>query len=503
MNEYILTLDQGTTSSRCMIFDPAGKALTMAQYPFPQHYPEPGWVEQDPMDIWGSTIHAMGEAFAKSGLSPTDIAAVGITNQRETTIIWDRITGEPVYPAIVWQCRRTAPLCDAIKAEGLSKLILDRTGLVVDAYFSATKIKWILDHVPGVRKRATAGKLLFGTVDTWLIWKLTNGESHVTDYSNASRTMLFDIDCLAWDEELCGLLGIPMELLPEALPTCTHFGKIGSGIKGIEVLAGIPICASAGDQAAALFGQMCFAEGDTKNTYGTGCFTLMNTGAMRVRSENGLISSVAWSMNGKTTYALEGSVFNTGASISWLRDQLGIISTPRECDELAESISDNAGVFFVPAFSGLGAPYWDMYARGSIFGLTHGTGRAHIARAALESIAYQVRDLVELMQEESNRSISVLKVDGGSSVSEFLMQFQADILGIPVHRAKVVETTSYGVACLAGMTCGIWDTLEQLRANHQIGHEYIPNMEEVLRDRYYSQWKRAVLRSGKWVGPDL
>lgn len=503
MNEYILTLDQGTTSSRCMLFAPSGDALTMAQYGFPQHYPEPGWVEQDPMDIWGSILHAMAEAFSKSGLSPTDIAAVGITNQRETTIIWDKKTGEPVYPAIVWQCRRTAPLCDAIKAEGLSKLIQERTGLVVDAYFSATKIKWILDHVPGVRERAVSGDLLFGTVDTWIIWNLTNGESHVTDYSNASRTMLFDIDRLAWDEELCRLLGIPMQMLPEALPTCTHFGKIGNGIKGIEKLAGIPICASAGDQPAALFGQMCFSEGDTKNTYGTGCFTLMNTGSTRVHSDNGLISSVAWSMNGKTTYALEGSVFNAGASISWLKDQLGMISTPRECDELAETISDNAGVFFVPAFSGLGAPYWDMYARGSIFGLTHGTGRAHIARAALESIAYQVRDLVELMQEESGRSILELKVDGGSCVSDFLMQFQADILGFPINRAKIVETTSFGVASLAGMTFGIWNSLEELKQNWKSGRIFDPQMDEVFRERYYSQWKRAVLRSGKWVGPEM
>ena len=502
MNEYILTLDQGTTSSRCMLFDQTGAALTMAQYGLAQYYPEPGWVEQDPMEIWGSVVHAMGEAFSKSGLSPTDIAAVGITNQRETTIIWDKITGVPVYPAIVWQCRRTAPLCDAIKAEGLSNLIQQRTGLVVDAYFSATKVKWILDQVPGVRERAFAGKLLFGTVDTWLIWKLTNGASHVTDYSNASRTMLFDIDKLAWDEELCHLLGIPMQILPEPLPTCTHFGKIGTGIKGIEKLAGIPICASTGDQAAALFGQMCFSEGDTKNTYGTGCFTLMNTGPMRVHSDNGLISSVAWSIHGKTTYALEGSVFNTGATISWLKDQLGMINTPRECDELAETVPDNAGVFLVPAFSGLGAPYWDMYARGSIFGLTQGTGRAHIARAALESIAYQVRDLVELMQEESARSISELKVDGGSSISDFLMQFQADILGIPVNRAQIVETTSYGVASLAGMTCGFWDSLDQLKKNWQSGRIFAPQMEEVLRDRYYSQWKRAVLRAGKWVNPD-
>jgi len=502
MNEYILSIDQGTTSSRCIIFDTKGQALTMAQYGFAQHFPEPGWVEQDPMDILGSVLHSMGEAFSKSGLSATEIAAVAITNQRETTIIWDKKTGLPVYPAIVWQCRRTASLCDAIKADGLSRLIQDRTGLVVDAYFSATKIKWVLDHVPGVRERAAAGDLYFGTVDSWLIWNLTGGVSHVTDYSNASRTMLFDVDKLAWDEELCRLLDIPVSMLPEPLPTCTNFGKIARGIKGIEKLEGIPICASVGDQPAALFGQMCFSEGDTKNTYGTGCFTLMNTGSKRVHSENGLISSVAWSIHGKTTYALEGSVFNAGAAISWLKDELCIINTPRECDELAETLTDNAGVYFVPAFTGLGAPYWDMYARGSIIGLTRGTGRAHIARAALESIAYQVKDLVELMKEESSHSIKELKVDGGSAVSDFLMQYQADILGIPVNRSKTVESTSCGAANLACMTCGIYTSIDDLRKNWKSDRIYLPHMEEVNRERYYSQWKRAVLRAGKWIDTD-
>lgn len=502
MNEYLLSIDQGTTSSRCMLFDRLGNALTMAQYGFSQHYPEPGWVEQDPMEILGSVLHAMDEAFAKSGLSATEIAAVGITNQRETTVIWEKSTGKPVYPAIVWQCRRTAPLCDAIKAEGLSGLILERTGLVVDAYFSATKIKWILDHTPGVREKAAAGELLFGTIDTWLIWNLTGGKSHMTDYSNASRTMLFDIEKLAWDKDLCRLLGIPMQMLPEAKPTCANFGKITGGIKGIEKLEGIPICASAGDQAAALFGQMCFREGETKNTYGTGCFTLMNTGSSRVRSENGLLSSVAWSIGGQRTYALEGSIFNSGSTISWLKDELGIISTHRECDELAESIDDNAGVYLVPAFTGLGAPYWDMYARGSIIGLTRGTGRAHVARAALESIAYQVKDLIELMQAESSHSIAELKVDGGSTVSEFLMQFQADILGIPVSRSKITEATSFGVANMAGMTCGFWNSVEDLRRNWQGADTYIPRMEDVRRDRFYGDWKRAVLRAGRWACAD-
>ncbi len=502
MNEYLLSIDQGTTSSRCMIFDTAGNSLAMAQYGFAQQYPEPGWVEQDPADILSTVIHAMGEAFDKSGLSATDFAAIGITNQRETTIIWDRDSGEPVYPAIVWQCRRTAPLCDAIKAEGLSGKILDRTGLVVDAYFSATKIKWILDHVPGVRERAESGKLLFGTVDTWLIWNLTGRVSHATDYSNASRTMLFDIEKLEWDEELCLLLDIPISMLPEVKPSCSNFGPIAAGIKGLEKLAGIPICAAAGDQAAALFGQMCFDVGDTKNTYGTGCFTLMNTGEKRVRSENGLLSSAAWSMHGLTTYALEGSVFNTGATITWLRDELGIITTPHECDILAESIAENSGVYLVPAFTGLGAPYWDMYARGMIIGLTRGTGKAHIARAALESIAFQVRDLVDLMKEESGQDIRELRVDGGATVSDFLMRFQSDILGIPVRRADNVESTSSGIASLAGMTCGIWTSVDQLKMNRKSSQIYLPEMEEVRRERYYSDWKRAVIRSGKWAVSD-
>ena len=502
MNEYILSIDQGTTSSRCMIFDANGQSVAMAQYSFAQHYPEPGWVEQDPMDILGTVLHAMSEAFAKSGLSATDIAAIGITNQRETTIIWDKDTGLPVYPAIVWQCRRTAPMCDAMKAEGYAKTISDRTGLVVDAYFSATKIKWILDHVPGLRDKASNGRILFGTVDSWLIWNLTGRFSHMTDYSNASRTMLFDIDKLCWDSELCRLLDIPQQMLPSVKPNCSNFGKIGAGIKGIEKLEGIPIYASAGDQAAALFGQTCFAEGDTKNTYGTGCFTLMNTGTRRVRSENGLLASVAWSMNGITTYALEGSVFNSGSTVSWLKDELGLISTPHECDELAETLTDNAGVYLVPAFTGLGAPYWDMYARALIIGLTRGTGRAHIARAALESITYQVRELVELMKIESGRNISELKVDGGSTVSEFLMQFQADIMGIPVNRSSMSEATSSGIANLAGMSCGLFTSFEALRNRWKSEKIFLPSMEEVRRDRYFSEWKRAVLRAGKWSSSD-
>ncbi|MEG1242952.1 MAG: glycerol kinase GlpK, partial [Oscillospiraceae bacterium] len=422
MNGYIIALDQGTTSSRAVIFNAQGMIVTYAQYPFSQHFPNPGWVEHDPMELLASQIHALAEAFEKSGLSPTDIAGIGITNQRETTIIWDKNTGKPVYNAIVWQCRRTAALCDELKNEGMAGYIRDKTGLLIDAYFSGTKIKWIFDNVPGVKARAEKGELLFGTVDTWLIWNLTRGGAHVTDYSNASRTMLFDIDALKWDDTLLKRLGIPPCILPEAVPSSMEYGKIGSGIKGLEKLAGIPICGSAGDQAAALLGQGCIEKGQSKNTYGTGCFTLMNVGNRPVRSANGLLTSVAWSIDGKITYAMEGSVFNAGSAIKWLRDELQIISTAHECDELAESIPDNGGVYAVPAFTGLGAPYWDMYARGAIVGITRGSTRAHIARAVLESIAYQVKDLLDVMETEAGSELQSLRVDGGASVSNILLQ---------------------------------------------------------------------------------
>ncbi|MEG0876798.1 MAG: glycerol kinase GlpK [Oscillospiraceae bacterium] len=501
MNGYIIALDQGTTSSRAVIFNAQGMIVTYAQYPFSQHFPNPGWVEHDPMELLASQIHALAEAFEKSGLSPTDIAGIGITNQRETTIIWDKNTGKPVYNAIVWQCRRTAALCDELKNEGMAGYIRDKTGLLIDAYFSGTKIKWIFDNVPGVKARAEKGELLFGTVDTWLIWNLTRGGAHVTDYSNASRTMLFDIDALKWDDTLLKRLGIPPCILPEAVPSSMEYGKIGSGIKGLEKLAGIPICGSAGDQAAALLGQGCIEKGQSKNTYGTGCFTLMNVGSRPVRSANGLLTSVAWSIDGKITYAMEGSVFNAGSAIKWLRDELQIISTAHECDELAESIPDNGGVYAVPAFTGLGAPYWDMYARGAIVGITRGSTRAHIARAVLESIAYQVKDLLDVMETEAGSELQSLRVDGGASVSNILLQFQADILRRRIERPKVVETTALGAAFLAGLSAGVWKDISEINSIWASDRIFEPKMDESRAAKYHATWKRAVERARSWETP--
>lgn len=498
MNGYIMALDQGTTSSRAIIFDAAGEIVTLAQYPFPQIYPKPGWVEHDPMVILKTQLHAMSEAFEKSGLSPTDIAGIGITNQRETTIVWDRHTGKPVYNAIVWQCRRTAALCDELSAEGLAAYIRDKTGLLIDAYFSGTKIKWILDNVDGARARAEKGELLFGTVDTWLIWNLTGGAAHVSDYSNASRTMLFDIDSLRWDEGLCSRLGIPMSLLPEPVPSAKEYGRVAK-VKGIEALEGIPVCGSAGDQAAALLGQACIEPGQAKNTYGTGCFTLMNTGTRSVRSVSGLVTSVAWNLGGKTTYALEGSVFNAGSAIQWLRDELGLISTSGECDALAETVPDNGGVYVVPAFTGLGAPQWDMYARGTIVGLTRGCTKAHIARAVLEGIAYQVKDLLDVMEADSGSGLTTLRVDGGASVSGFMMQFQSDILRKPIDRPKVVETTAMGAAFLAGLSAGVWSGLDQIARVRKSDVIFMPKMDEATARAGHETWKRAVERSLRWA----
>ena len=407
MNGYVIALDQGTTSSRAIIFDAKGTPVTVAQYPFPQIYPEPGWVEHDPMVILETQLRAMAEAFEKSGLSPTDIAGIGITNQRETTIVWDKNTGKPVYNAIVWQCRRTASICDELKASGIGEYVREKTGLLIDAYFSGTKIKWILDNVDGARERAERGELLFGNVDSWLIWNLTGGKAHVSDYSNCSRTMIFDIDELKWDEMLCEKLGIPMSMLPTPVPSSMIYGTVAPGLTGLEMLAGVPVCGSAGDQAAALIGQGCINRGQAKNTYGTGCFTLLNTGDQSVRSSSGLVTSVAWSIGGKTTYALEGSVFNAGSSIQWLRDEVGILATSSECEALAAGVPDNGGVYLVSAFTGLGAPRWDMYARGAIVGLTRGSTKAHIVRAALEGIAYQVKDLLDAMEKDSGEDLSV------------------------------------------------------------------------------------------------
>lgn len=498
MNGYVIALDQGTTSSRAIIFDAAGSPVTIAQYPFPQIYPEPGWVEHDPMVILETQLRALAEAFEKSGLSPTDIAGIGITNQRETTIVWDKNTGKPVYNAIVWQCRRTAPICDQLKESGIGEYIREKTGLLIDAYFSGTKIKWILDNVDGARERAESGELLFGNVDSWLIWNLTGGKAHVSDYSNCSRTMIFDIDELKWDETLCEKLGIPMSMLPEPVPSSMIYGHVAPGLTGLEMLAGIPVCGSAGDQAAALIGQGCINRGQAKNTYGTGCFTLLNTGDQSVRSNSGLVTSVAWSINGKTTYALEGSVFNAGSSIQWLRDEVGMLATSSECEALATSVPDNGGVYLVSAFTGLGAPRWDMYARGAIVGLTRGSTKAHIVRAALEGIAYQVKDLLDAMEKDAGEELSVLRVDGGASVNNFMMQFQSDILRKPIDRPQMVETTAFGAAFLAGLATGVWSDISDITSIRKSDRIFEAQMDQEKAERLHRTWLRAVERAAKW-----
>ena len=495
MNEYIIALDQGTTSSRAILFNREGQALTRAQYPFRQIYPQPGWVEHDPMAILESQFLALGQCYEKSGLSPTDIAGLGITNQRETALIWDKATGKPIYNAVVWQCRRTAGICDELKAKGLEETVREKTGLPIDAYFSGTKLRWILDAVPGARERAERGELLCGTVDTWLLWNLTGGKAHVTDHSNAARTMLFNIHTLDWDEELCREVGVPMAMLPRPVACSGMFGRVAPGIKGLEDLEGIPILGAAGDQQAALFGQGCFAPGQAKNTYGTGCFTLMNTGPVPVKSRRGLITSVGWTLGGETTYVLEGSVFNAGSSIQWLRDELGLISTSHECDILAESIPDNGGVYLVSAFTGLGAPRWDMYARGTVVGLTRGSTKAHVCRAALEGIAYQVADLVGAMNEDAPFPMTTLRVDGGASVSDFMMQYQADLLGLPVDRPALVESTALGAAALAGLAAGLWPDLEALEHLRKTQTLFRPQAD---RSREYARWQKAVSRAEEW-----
>ena len=498
MNGYVVALDQGTTSSRAIVFDAKGVPVTIAQYPFAQIYPKPGWVEHDPMVILETQFRALAEAFEKSELSPTDISGIGITNQRETTIVWDKNTGKPVYNAIVWQCRRTAPICDKLTAEGIGDYVRDKTGLLIDAYFSGTKIKWILDNVDGARERAERGELLFGNVDSWLIWNLTGGKAHVSDYSNCSRTMLFDINKLEWDKTLCDKLGIPMSMLPTPVPSSMIYGKVAPGITGLEMLAGIPVCGSAGDQAAALIGQGCIEKGQAKNTYGTGCFTLLNTGEQSVRSASGLVTSVAWSIGGKTTYALEGSVFNAGSSIQWLRDEVGLLNTSSECEALAISVPDNGGVYLVSAFTGLGAPRWDMYARGAIVGLTRGSTKAHIARAALEGIAYQVKDLLDAMEQDAGDPLSVLRVDGGASVNNFMMQFQSDILRKPIDRPKMIETTAFGAAFLAGLAVGVWSDISDIADIRESDRVFTPQMYENEAKALHKKWLRAVERAAKW-----
>lgn len=495
--KYVMALDQGTTSSRAIIFNKKGEIVAKAQNEFTQYYPENGWVEHDPMEILFSQISAILSCLRLQKVNPKDIAGIGITNQRETTIVWDKETGKPVYNAIVWQCRRTAPLCEELKAQGLSDYVKETTGLLIDAYFSATKIKWILDNVEGARERAERGELLFGTVDTWLIWNLTHGKAHVTDYSNACRTMLFDIEKLCWDELLCEKLGIPMSMLPEVKPSSCVYGEMAN-ITGIEDICGVPIAGAIGDQPGALFGQGCFQSGQAKNTYGTGCFLLMNTGDKRVRSKSNLLSGIAWGVDGKVTYALEGSAFNAGSVIKWLRDEVELIKSAPECDELAAEVEDSNGLYFVPAFTGLGAPYWDMYARGVMVGLTRGVNKKHICRAVLESITYQMTDLLEAMMKDSGIVLKDLRVDGGASVSDIMMQIQADMTGASVNRPKNVETTALGAAYCAGLATGVWDSLDDIESNRAVDKIFTPSMEAGIRNKKYSDWKRAVERSRNW-----
>lgn len=495
--KYVLALDQGTTSSRAIIFDEQGEIVAKAQNEFTQYYPSDGWVEHDPNEILLSQIGAILGVLRKNSVDAADIAALGITNQRETTVVWDKKTGKPVYNAIVWQCRRTAPICEELEARGLSDYIKEKTGLLIDAYFSGTKIKWILDNVEGARARAERGELLFGTIDTWLIWNLTDGKVHVTDYSNACRTMLFDIDNLCWDETLCKELGIPMCMLPEVKPSSCVYGNMAK-ITGIEDIAGVPIAGACGDQPSALFGQGCFETGQAKNTYGTGCFLLMNTGEKRISSRSNLLSGVAWGLNGKVTYALEGSAFNAGSVIKWLRDELGIIESAPQCDRFAEMVDDANGLYFVPAFTGLGAPYWDMYARGTMIGLTRGTNKYHLCRAVLDSIAFQMTDLLEAMKNDSNIVLKDLRVDGGASVSDILMQIQADVAGVQVNRPKNAEATALGAAYLAGLAVGVWKDTQEIEKNRQVQKIFVPAMEITKRNRMYDNWKRAVERSRNW-----
>ncbi|MBP3329826.1 MAG: glycerol kinase GlpK [Clostridia bacterium] len=496
MEKYILSLDQGTTSSRAVVFDKQGNIVAKSQREFNQIYPNTGWVEHDPMEILYSQFNSVTQLFAQSDIKPEQIAAIGITNQRETTIVWDKNTGKPVYNAIVWQCRRTAKMCEELKEKGIEEYVKEKTGLLIDAYFSGTKIKWILDNVDGAREAAEKGDLIFGTVDTWLIWKLTG--KHVTDYSNASRTMIFDVDKLCWDEKLCNELSIPMSMLPEVRPSSEIYGYVTNGILGLEDLAGIPVASSIGDQPAALFGQTCFEKGQAKNTYGTGCFLLMNTGEKRVHSKNNLVSGVAWGIGDKITYSIEGSAFNAGSVIKWLRDEIHLIDTAPRIDELAETVEDANGVYFVPAFTGLGAPYWDMYARGCMMGLTRGANRAHIARACLESIAFQMTDLLEAMNADSGIELSSLRVDGGASVSNIMMQIQSNLIRTPVDRPKMVETTALGAAFLAGLAVGYWKDTEELSSIREVDRIFTPEMDVEERDRIYAGWKKAVKRSMDW-----
>lgn len=495
MGKYVMALDAGTTSNRCILFNKEGKVVSIAQKEFTQYFPKPGWVEHDADEIWSTQLGVAVEAMSKIGASAEDIAAIGITNQRETTVVWDKKTGEPVCPAIVWQCRRTAEFCDQLKAQGHTDMIREKTGLIIDAYFSGTKIRWILDHVEGAREKAEKGELLFGTVETWLIWKLTEGHVHVTDYSNASRTILFNINTLEWDQEILDLLDIPKAMLPKPMPSSCVYGQTATSYFGGH----IPIAGAAGDQQSALFGQACFHPGAAKNTYGTGCFLLMNTGDTPVFSKNGLVTTIAWGLDGKVEYALEGSIFVAGAAIQWLRDEMRLIDSVADSEYMAGKVEDTNGCYVVPAFTGLGAPHWDSYARGTIVGITRGVNKYHIIRATLESIAYQVNDVLGAMEADSGIALTSLRVDGGASANNFLMQTQADIIGAPVKRPQCIETTAMGAAYLAGLAVGYWESREEVEENWAVDQTFEPAIEEIKRQEKIKGWNKAVRYSFDWA----
>ena len=498
MGKYVMALDAGTTSNRCILFNEKGAMVSVAQKEFTQYFPKPGWVEHDAEEIWSTQLAVAKEAMANVGATAADIAAIGITNQRETAIVWDKETGKPIHHAIVWQCRRTSAYCDSLKEKGLTDSFRQKTGLVIDAYFSGTKVKWLLDHVEGARERAERGELLFGTVETWLIWKLTKGAAHVTDYSNASRTMLFNINTLEWDKDILAELGIPESMLPEAKPSSCIYGYADPSYFG----AAIPIAGAAGDQQAALFGQTCFKPGEAKNTYGTGCFLLMNTGEKPVFSNNGLVTTIAWGLDGKVNYALEGSIFVAGAAIQWLRDEMRLVDSSADSEYMAKKVKDTNGCYVVPAFTGLGAPHWDQYARGTIVGITRGVNKYHIIRATLESLAYQVNDVLQAMRADSGIELEALKVDGGASANNLLMQMQADISNAPVNRPMCVETTAMGAAYLAGLAVGYWNSKEDVIKNSAIERTFYPEISEEEREKKVSGWSEAVTYSFGWAKED-
>ena len=498
MPKYVMAMDAGTTSNRCILFNEKGEPCSVAQKEFTQYFPKPGWVEHEANEIWSTQLGVAVEAMSKINAKAEDIAAIGITNQRETTILWDKETGEPVYHAIVWQCRRTSEYADQLKAEGYTESFRKKTGLVIDAYFSGTKIKWILDNVPGVRERAEKGEILFGNVETWLIWKLTKGKVHVTDYSNASRTMLFNINDLCWNEEILKILDIPRQILPTPMPSSCVYGETDPSFFGSPIKIG----GAAGDQQAALFGQACFNAGEAKNTYGTGCFMLMNTGEKPVYSNNGLVTTIAWGLNGKVNYALEGSIFVAGAAIQWLRDEMRIIDTSPDSEYIAKQVPDTNGCYVVPAFTGLGAPYWDQYARGTIVGITRGVNKKHLIRATLESLCYLTNDVLKAMQDDSKIKLSALKVDGGASMNDFLMQYQSDVIGVPVHRPACIETTAMGAAYLAGLAVGFWSSTDDVRNNWKISRIFESQMSEKDRAEKLKGWNKAVKCSFGWAKED-